>query len=199
MAITVNFDPIRDAIYDWLNLALNQGAVEGDENSVPIMRAEGDSIQPDVDSFVEYKFLTGLVKLGLNDEILPKLDGNGDPTPDALFVQKGQRQFTISITAFGQKAPECIAQIQSSLSSPAECEILRAAGLAVRSDEAITDASIFQETKFEGRAVLDVIFGITFEGEVDAGLVESVAFTSQLPGGKKSTIDKTTGITVSEP
>lgn len=194
MAITVDFEPIRETLFDWLNQALNQGAEEGAEGTIPILRAEGDSVRPEEgQGFVDYKFLTGLVKAGMADELLP-VEGNPDQS-----ILRGQRNFTVSVTAYGPKAAECIAQIQQSLSSPIECDILRAGGLAVREDNNVSDASVLLETSFEERVVLDVIFGIALEGIVDPGRIEIVEVTSKLPGGKKSTIDKNTGISVSEP
>lgn len=193
MAITVDFEPIRETLWNWLNQAVNQGAAENSSGAFKILRAESDIIRPQNELFFEFKFLTGLVKVGVKDELLPKA---GDPD---LFILRGQRNITIQITAIGPKADEGIAQIQQSLSSPVECSIIRAGGLAVRNDEAITDASIFQETSFEERAILDVIFGIALEGEVDPGRIEIIEIDSNLPGGKKSTIDKNLGISISEP
>lgn len=193
MAITVDFEPIRVTIFDWLNSAVNQGAAEGAVGTIPIIRAEDDSIRPtEGQGFVEYKFLTGLVKTGMADELISTAN------PDESIL-RGQRNFTISVTAYGAKAAECTAQIQQSLSSPIECAILRAGDLAVRSDESISDASIFQETRFEEKSVLDVIFGMALEGIVNPGRIEIVEVTSKLPGGKKSTINKNTGISVTEP
>ena len=194
MALVVDFEPIQTRIWDWLNQALNQGAAENSSGAIPILRAEGDAVRPQEGiAFVDFKFLTGLVKTGMADELLPK---SGDPINGIL---RGQRSFTVSVTAYGAKAPEMVAQIQQSLSSPIECDILRGGGLSVFNDEAITDASIFQETAFENRAVLDVTFGFALELEVAVGPIESIEVTANMPGGKKSTIDKNTGISVSEP
>ena len=201
MSNFIDFEPIKVTLYDWLNSAVNSGDDTTDD-AVPIIRAEaeGDGPRPDEGKlFIEYKFLTGLVKIGGKDELKPKLDSGGNPTPDGVFLLRGQRSVTVSVTCFGENAAGCMAVIQQSLSSPVECSILRAGGLAVRNDEAIADATVFQETNFEERATLDVVFGFTLESEIDPGTIESTEFTSNLPGGKKSTIDKNNGITIEDP
>ena len=189
-----DFEPLKVAIFDWLNQAVNAGAAEGADNTTPILRAEDDSVRPQEGVlFIEYKFLTGLVKVGNIDE---KFSKDGDPTK---FILRGQRNITVSVTCFGTNAAGCMAQIQQSLSSPVECSILRSAGLSVRDDSAIADSSVFLETRFEERAVLDVIFGFTLETEIDLGTIESAEITSRLPAGKKQTIDKNVGTTIAEP
>jgi hypothetical protein len=185
MAVTVDFEPIKVAIYDWLNQALNDGD-DTTETAIPIIRAEDNSVRPqEGELFVEFKFLTGLVKIGVNDEKVPV---SGQPT---MFTLRGQRQITVSVTVFGENSAACMAQIQQSLSSPIECAILRAAGLAVRQDDAISDASVFLETSFENRSVLDVIFGLTLEKTVDLGTIESTELDgTALPGGQSIIVDK---------
>lgn len=189
-----DFEPIKTTIWDWLNQAINNGAAENADGTTRIIRAEEDGVRPTPgELFVEYKFLTGLVKIGMADEKIPK------PNPATGFTLRGQRQFTVSIKAFGDNSAGCLATVQQSLSSPVECSILRAGGLAVRDDEVITDATVFQETDFEERAVLDVVFGVTLEKDIDPGTIESVEVTANIPGGKKSTIDKNSGILIEEP
>ena len=189
-----DFEPLKVAIFDWLNQAVNAGAAEGAEGTTPILRAEDDGMRPQEGVlFIEYKFLTGLVKVGMADEKVPQ---GTDPTK---FILRGQRNITVSVTCFGTNAAGCMAQIQQSLSSPLECSILRSAGMSVRDDSAIADSSVFLETRFEERAVLDVIFGFTLESEIEPGLIESVEVTSKLPAGKKQTIVKNVGTTVEEP
>ena len=55
----VDFDPIRDTIFDWINQALNNGADEDAEGVIPIIRADEDGVRPgEGQTFVEYKVLT---------------------------------------------------------------------------------------------------------------------------------------------
>lgn len=164
--LTLDFDPVRDALFDWINQSLNKTGINGStgavetlaENSpqaVPIFRAETNYTRPNR-SFIEYKFLTGLLAIGNYDELV--FDGAQDK-----YKLLGRREFVISVTAIGDKSQECIAQVQQGLDSPLICQGLKAAGLSVRDNNTVADATVFQEEDHEQRQVLDVRFGITLE------------------------------------
>lgn len=193
----VDFEPIRNALFDWLNESINGGAAEGSSGTIPILRAETNGANEDPvrpawpKRFVEYKFLTGLTKIGSLDELIVGSGGE--------CRLRHQRQFTVSVSAFGESASGIIAAVQNGFRLPAVCSVLDAAGLSVRNDESFSDNTVFLETSFEERAVYDVIFGIALETPVDVGQIETVEVTSNNPGGKVSTIDKTIGVTVTDP
>ena len=174
--ITLNFEPVRDALFDWINKSINKASfnattqdietiAEGSTDAIPIHRAETNYVRPNR-PFVEYKFLTGLLGIGQVDELV------FDEAQDK-FKLLGRREFTVSVTAIGKlnednevirpDVQECIAQIQQGLDSPVICQGLRAAGLAVRDANTVADATVFQEEADEPRNVLDVRFGITLE------------------------------------
>lgn len=182
----VNFEPLKVALFDWLHAAVNtqsNGTVlpEGHHQAIPVIRAEDDQIRPD-GPFIEYKFLTGLSRLGTGDEMS---FNNTDDT----FIAKGQREITVSVNVLGTGAQEILATLQNSLSLVSINDGLRAAGLSVRQYEAIADVSVFQETKFEERAVLDVIFGLVLTTPDTVGRIESVEITSSLPGGTTEVVE----------
>lgn len=165
-SLTIDFEPVRVALYDWIDKSINrqsfntttQQIVTFNENSneaVPIFRAQTNYTRPNR-SFVEYKFLTGLLGVGQVDELV--FDSAQDK-----FKLLGRREFSVSVTAIGDKAPECVAQIQQGLDSPLICSGLRAAGLSVRDSNTVADATVFQEEDHEERSILDVRFGITLE------------------------------------
>ena len=178
------YEDLKVAVFDWLHNALNfQNNVLLEENSpdaVPIFRAESDAIRPER-LFVEFKFLTGLNKIGTRDELL-NAAGN-------TFKIRGQREITVSVNVIGVDAPIYAALIEQSLESPRIQDILRSAGLAPRVHENIADQSVFQETSFEERAVLDVIFGLSLELADAITYIESVEIKSDLPGGTTQIVD----------
>ena len=184
-AITVDFEPLKVAVFDWLNLAINAGVPEGTAGTLPILRTEYDGPRPD-GPFVEYKFPDTLIKHGMADEMVPK---DGDPT---LYKLRGQRSIVISINIISTNPSEILAQIQQSLSAPAECAILRAAGLSVFNDEAFSSATVFQETVHEDRAVLDVTFGYCLERDVAPGLLETMQISGELGGAAEGGTLETT-------
>jgi len=175
--ITVDFDPIRDALFDWLNNSVNKlpnGDLipENSSDAIPIMRAESNYTRPDR-GFLEYKFLTGLIGIGMKDELV--FDEGADS-----FKLLGRRDFTITVTAFGEGSQECISQVQLGLSDPNICAILRAAGLAVRDKNTINDATVFQEEDHEQRQVMDVRFGICLEHLVVLDFIENVEIKNKI-------------------
>lgn len=164
--LTIDFEPVRNALWDWLNVSINRNGFdainqvpttfpENDSNAVPIFRAETNYTRPNR-SFVEYKFLTSLLALGLKDELLYD-------EPQDKFYLRGHREFVVQVTAIGEKSQECIAQIQANLSNPFAQEILGAACLSVREQNTINDATVFQEEDHEERSILDVRFGLLLE------------------------------------
>ncbi len=184
--MTPTFEQLRVAIFDWLHQSLNSQSFdlagvptvlpEGDENAVPVLRSEDDAIRPER-LFVEFKLLTGLRKVGAIDELQYRATGD-------KFVSKGQREITVSINIVGEGAQECMAKIQNSLNLSYNQQLLRAAGLSVRQDEAVADTSVFQETNYEERAVFDVIFGVAVETDDPVSRIEDVELESNLAGGQ---------------
>lgn len=184
--ITLDFDPIRDAIWDWINKSINKSGfnnatyeittyAENSTNAIPIRRAESNSVRPS-GGFVEYKFLTGLLKIGLADELL--WDSN-----TLKWKLRGIREFTISVTAFGDKSREVIALIQQGLSSPFIISTLRSVGLAVKEENTVSDATAFLEEDHEERSVLDVRFGLCLENTdivSDLSAIESVELKNKI-------------------
>lgn len=174
--ITLDFDPIRDALFDWIHTAVNGSLSENDANSIPVRRAEEGSVAEDGEAYIEYKFLTGLIAVGLKDEL------RYDKDQDKFFLF-GRREFSVQVEAFGDKAPECVAQIQQGLSAPNICEILRNAGIAVIDDNVISDATLFLETEYEPRALLDVRMSTALQNFdiVDGlGTIDSVGLVNEI-------------------
>lgn len=181
------FEDIRIALFNWLHLSINYDydadelIPENDENAIPIFRADQDYLRPDGKLYVEYKFLTGLSKLGVNDELLN--------APGNTFLLRGQREFTVTVNVLGNDAPEIAALIQQKLDSPVVHDQLRAAGLAVRNHETIADQTVFLETSDEDRAVIDVVFGIVLDLADAVTYIEQIELNSNLPGGGQSVVD----------
>lgn len=192
----VDLSSYENAIFDFLNQAVNDGAAEGSAGTIPIILAEThgefeDGIRPQPgQSFIEFKFLSGLSKVGVKDEYI--FEAN------RCFV-RGQRQVTVQVTCFGESSYSIVATIQNALDLPEPWNILKNAGLSVRGDESFSDATVLLETDFEERAIFDIIFGIAFETEIDPGKIETVEVTANVPSGKVSTIDKVTGTSVTDP
>jgi len=169
----LNFDPIRDALYDWIYASINGSLAEDADGVIQVIRAEDDEVRPS-EGFVEYKFLTSFIKLG-RDEL------RWDSDLSSFFI-KGQREFTVSINVVGEKSHECAAEIIMGLESPTIRDVLCAAGLAFRGQESFQDVSQFLETDHEERQVLDFRFGVTLEKLDAVTTIDSVELTNKLGG-----------------
>lgn len=180
------FQDLETAMFDSLHTAVNQqsnGSVlaENDKNAVPVFSAQADIIRP-TRTYIEFDFLTTFVKLGTADEI------NWDQSIGAFKVS-GQREFTMSVNLVGEGAYEYAALVQQSFDAPTVVDILRGRGLVVRSSETIADRTVFLETKFEPRAVVDIRFGLVLELVDTLQWIEFVQLVNKLPGGKTSVVD----------
>ena len=182
--ITVNLEPFSIAVYDWIHAAINTGLQEDDANAIPIIRSEDNGTRPGDRTFVEYKIPTSLLKLGQKDELI------FDSTADA-FKLRGQREMLVSVNVIRDlkgatedseepRPADVIAQLQQSLDLPEICDILRAAEMSVREENTITDASVFLETDYEDRQVMDVRFGISLEKVSTVSRIESVEVKNKL-------------------
>lgn len=179
------FKDIQNAIFDLIHTAVNtqeDGTLldENDADAVKILKAKTGAIKPD-STYIEFDFLTGMLKKGHQDELL--FDEENDS-----FKLTGQREFSVTVSAFGESANEMIALVQQSLDSPVSTDILRSTGLAIRSSETVADKDTFLETSFEQRAVLDIRFGIVLELLDAVSRIEHVEITD-LASGETVTVD----------
>lgn len=174
--ITIDFDPARNAIFDWINRAVNGPTVEpGVSGKIPVQRAEQGSPRQGL-AFIEYKLLSSLTAIGREDEL------RYDEALDKFFLY-GRREFSVQIDAIGEKSLECIVQVQQSLSGPIACQQLNSAGLSVVEDNSIVDATEFLETEHEPRHILDVRFAMALQNyDLVDGLdtIESVGLENQI-------------------
>lgn len=180
--ITIDFTPVRNGLFDWINKSVNGLTIaSGQQGDIIVKGAEQSSVrssdsQGSPKGFIEYKFLTGLLAVGLKDEL------RFDQAQDKFFLY-GVREFAVQVDAVGEKSVECIAQVQQGLSSPIICDVLRAAGLSVIDDNTVADATLFLETEHEPRAVLDVRFGMALQNfDIVEGLdiIESVGIENAI-------------------
>lgn len=180
------FDELEKTMFYAVHNSINQqadGSIldENHKDAVPVFSAQADVIRPKV-TYMEFDFLTTFVKLGTADEI--KWD-------QALgkFKVSGQREFTMTVNCVGAGAYEYIALVQQALDSPTIVDMLKGRGLVVRSSETIADRTVFLETKFEPRAVLDVRFGLCLELVDTLQWIEFVELVNNLPGGTTTVVD----------
>lgn len=116
-------------------------------------------------------------KMGFDWQV-PVADAPGDAT--GLHAFQGVRTMGAGFDAFGRSHEEAyglMAAFQASLEYPPVVSLLQAAGLAVWSIGDVADISATLATTYEGRAHLDVIFGMIASTTLDLGRIDYVPLT----------------------
>jgi hypothetical protein len=98
-------------------------------------------------------FLASVVSVG-QDWTAPDSDANG------IVNMKGDRQFTLSIQAYGADPLTILENIRTSLQKATVLDTLRANGIAFYQALTINDITELVDSEWERRASLDVLFGI---------------------------------------
>lgn len=115
----------------------------------------------------------------------------GDDSPDnlagtTLWNYGGQRAMTVSFNTYGTSHEEAhgyMALWQASLDTPPTYQALGLGGIAVWKPGAVADLSMLLNTAFEGRAQMDVVFGIASNLVVDLGSIGSANISGQADTG----------------
>lgn len=106
---------------------------------------------------------------------------------EVTLTVEGRRHLTVGVQAYASAvtgagtAAELLAKAQTALSLPTVHAGLRAAGLAVLNEGGITDLSALLETKFEGRAAMDVRFHCVDEVAEKTGYIATVEIEEAAP------------------
>ncbi len=182
----------REAIQKWLS----------DTTDLVVVFGERSDPQPDK-PYISFKFLTGLIKVGSQDEFVAAVKAQTGPPAVAEKPAHvvHQRNITVSITAIGRynddpdkydRASDILAQVQNSLGLPTTVQIFRAAGLALRQDDTISDISVLLDTETESRAVFDIIFGVALTTEDDPGFIDTVELEGNFDSDQDGVADDVT-------
>jgi hypothetical protein len=115
----------------------------------------------------------------------------GDDSPDnlpgtTLWNYGGQRAMTVSFNSYGTSHEEAngyMALWQASLDTAPTYQALSLGGIAVWKPGAVADLSMLLNTAFEGRAQMDVVFGIASNLVVDLGSIGSANISGQADTG----------------
>ncbi len=101
----------------------------------------------------------------------------------------GQRKMTVSFKSYGkthEEAYKYMALWQASLEAPTVQQVLRAKGIAVWLNGSVVDLSQLLNTGYEGRAQLDVQFGIVSNLTDNPGYIEEVGVSGTVKSGTGS-------------
>lgn len=139
----INFATVKDNLYAWAITVVPSG--------MPVIYWQPNAPRPDVPYIT--LFLGSVVSVG-QDWSAPDADING------VIDMKGDRQFTLSIQAYGNDPLTVLENIRTSLQKQTVLDTLRANGIAFYQALTINDITELVDSQFERRAQLDVLFGI---------------------------------------
>ncbi len=161
----MDWPAIEDALHDWLKAATGVTCIWA-EQSGPQPRPPYCTLRID-----------GPRRLGGADELRQEAAGE-----DVRQLVVGQRELTVQCQAFTAgtnglaTARELLTKAQVRLSLPSVRDQLSEVGLTVIDEGNVQNVSTVLETKWQGRAALDVRFGCADSAHERAGSIETVEF-----------------------
>lgn len=144
---------------------------DGSRGDIPIFLAHTDYTKPEGQTYAEFKFLSSLTKIGF-DELRFRESLNS-------FVLRGQREFTITLTVFGDDALDCASLVQCAEDTPEAYQLLNANNLAIREINTFNDVSQFLESDHQIRMVMDIRFGLGLEKIISTPTIDKVSFKNK--------------------
>lgn len=150
------------------------------QNQVVLAEPETQNEPRPQKPYFSFKFNTPAAKIG-DDTKSPV--PNPDGTPSTIVNSGGVRMMTIGFDCYGnthEEAYNYMSLWQTALDLPNIQADLRLVGVAVWQIETVADLSALLNTGYEGRAHLDVHFGIAMNLTADLGAIETVNVQGQV-------------------
>ena len=169
--------------YNAIRRALVAAVAQGtglDGGAVIMLEPEAETAPRPARPYMGIMVTTASVKEGF-DAVIPQADAPGLPTGN--FTYTGPRSMMVSFESFGRSHEEAygvMANFQSALDQTPTLEVLGAANLAVYHIGAVADLSSLLNTAYEGRAQLDVTFGLTATSTVNLGYIGTVPVSGEV-------------------
>lgn len=153
----MNYAGLQDALYSWLSAAITPR---------PVIFADQDAPQPDR-PYATIKVLSEN-KLGV-------LDDQSAPNNLGIASLKGHREATIQVQFYGPGAVQLALNARNSLNkSSVLFGLFWTNGIAIVSDDEVTNVSALLETEIEERALLTLVARYAVEQTDDVGYIETV-------------------------
>lgn len=159
--------------------------IRGELGNLPVIVAQTNKKRPSTLPYLSINLITPLEKVGRDDSKQynppdPQLPIDDD-NPDDAWIISGQREFTMSISAYSKngrehfyEAQDLLTQLTDAIEDPVRRAPLTAVGLAVRDTGAILNLSELLETGYEPRAQMDLMMNIASNRLARLGAIEKV-------------------------
>lgn len=143
--------------------------------------------------YVGFLVTAASVKVGFDWSSPVQDDATSGPTGRHLY--QGVRMMSVGFDAFGRSHEDAYAvmsALQASLEYPPVASLLASAGLAVWDIGSVADISATLATTYEGRAHLDVTFGMTASLTLDLGRMDAVPVSGQVASDAANAVNVST-------
>lgn len=176
LTLPLDFNAIRKALVDEVQKVTQVTCI--------LLEPETQNVPRPPKPYFGLKFITPAAKFG-DDSAQAVPDINGNPT--TVWNYGGQRKMSVEFNCFGNSHEEAYNYMclwQSALELETVQADLRTAQIAVWLNGNVADLSALLNTGFEGRAQMDVQFGIAANmtadlGEIDTAIVTGSILTDQ--------------------
>ena len=173
MTLPIDYDALRTTL-----IVATEAACELAQGKVIAAEPEtADSPRPEK-PYLTLKIITPGARFGS--------DAYVDTSEDGVYSMQGPRAMTVSFNCFGRSHEEAyglMALLQARLGGDIRLqETLTRGGMAVWRPGAVADLSQLVNTAYEGRAQMDVTFGVTSVLPVDLGIIEQVQVVGPVDG-----------------
>jgi hypothetical protein len=141
--MAINFLTVQTALYNW--------AVANLPSGMPVIFYYANAPRPTV----------SYVTLNIQSVVAVNQDWTDSSTDvNGVVNMKGDRQFTLSIQAYGGDTLTTLENLRTSLQKQTVLDTLRANGIVFYQSLTINDITALVDSRYESRAQLDVLFGI---------------------------------------
>lgn len=141
--MAINFATVKNGLYVWCSTVVGP--------SIPVIFWQPNAPRPTI-PYVTL-FIQSVVSVG-QDWASGEADNLG------VVDQRGNRQFTLTIQAYGGDPLTLLENIRTSLQKQSVLDILRGNEIVFYTAQTINDITDLVDSKFERRASLDVLLGI---------------------------------------
>lgn len=160
--MTIVFDDLQLSLYNW--------AVENVPTGVPVIWYYPNAPRPQT-TYITLNIST-FNQMGWDYRPMP-IDNAGN------VLLKGDREFTLSVQAYGVNPMQILENLRTSLQSETNLNQLREAGIAYFGQNSIIDISTLIDSRYELRAAMDLNFRIGQQYAEALGTIATAEVTEE--------------------
>lgn len=162
----MSLDPFKNAIHTWLKKEVGEEL----SSDRAVIWAEENGPRPKR-PYATLKLVTPSQKPMGKDNLRQVTD---PVTSATKFFLNGPRRMFVDINIFGDGAVQLLTKARDSLDNPIVIEFFECAGMQVEQEGTVSNETELLESAFQQRARMSMVFGFTFEREIDLKTVKEL-------------------------